>query len=676
MCLMHKVQVTPLIGLPQFDGWSQVATNTDSTLVVALAIGGVNAGNVGRDLVSFISQASPHTAAELHTLLLDTLHEATTVGSQIALAASCVIGEVSMFAAYQGAVVLKRGEKVGIIVSAPDSVKVIEGRHVVDDVIVLATNQAMTFLGEIQQKLTQGFDSDTIVTSLVSGLHAQPDSALTGLAFIGFEEKSEGFEKPLLEIEVESIPDDQPLIAAEEIVELPTAIPLATTPRTPDSLTVPARPLEVSISSDTTAKMSASFKPKLQGVHSQLHQLSQKMKKAWLALPALFKAGRRLGQPLFSTGLYVTSLPKRKLLQILIPLMVVILMLVGGFLFWRQHTAQQVQAAMTVLQPLTARFDEAKIKVADNPLEARSEMEHVLDEMQTIKGSFTGQGAALKVIETTYQATQAEFADLSGRDEISTLPVFFDLRTIQSDLLISKADADATRAALLDDGKKQVVLLNLADAQPQLLNVESLAQVVNLSLNPSSVVVLGSGIHQVPLSDLGSGLKVIKEEGDSNRDGILVGTFGQYVYVVNPVKRNIYRYSPDGEKYTDPIGWLKPGQSLPYDELNSLAIDGDVWLGTKDGQILKLTQGSQQTFEIKGLPEAFSGSLFVYTKETIDNIYVLEPAARRLVILRKTGEFIREIKSGSLASASSVFADETVGKAFVVNGSLIFEIAL
>lgn len=686
---MHKVQVTPLIGLPQFDGWSQVATNTDRTLTVALAVGGINAGNVGRDLVASLAQAQPQTAAELHTLLLDTLHEATRVGSQIALAASCVVGEVSMFAAYQGAVLLKRQSKTGVILNAPDSIKVIAGTHGVEDVVVLVTLQAIPFLGELKQKLIQGYDIDTIVTSLVPGLHSAPDSALSCLAFISFTAQAEV-------VEPESLFE----IALETPVATVTSPALTPPPVFPPLSPVPAVVDQASLVAEVPVAVPDQFGPMI-SITTSVSTLPFKQTKLGLLLSSFFKTLDRVAtkggqqlivglkatpgvaqklwrglQPLFSNTHYVSSVSRPKLVRFGLPILAVIALGIGGFFLWQARATQQAQAAAVALQPLEARFDQAKQQVSTQPLTARSEMEKTLQEMEAVRVAFARQGRALKLIDEKYQANQMVFESLSGRDEFSTLPVFFDLQSVQSDLLVSQADAEATQAALLDREKKKLLLLDLKEVKTQTINLDAVPLVVNISLQAKELFILGNGIRKLSLSDVVSGLKVVKEEGDSNRNASFVGSFGPYVYVINPTKRNIFRYAPSGETYSDPVGWLKPGQSLPYDQLTSLAIDGDVWLGTRDGSVLKLTQGAAVPFVVKGLPKALSGPVIVFTKETLANLYLLEPSSNRVVILNKNGEFIREVISGSLASASALFADETVGKVFIVNGSLIYEIKL
>ena len=57
---MLQLKVTPIVGLPQFTGWSQVVESTNSVssrLICVFAVSGKHAGTVGRDVNQKISLA-------------------------------------------------------------------------------------------------------------------------------------------------------------------------------------------------------------------------------------------------------------------------------------------------------------------------------------------------------------------------------------------------------------------------------------------------------------------------------------------------------------------------------------------------------------------------------------------------------------------------------------------
>jgi len=66
----------------------------------------------------------------------------------------------------------------------------------------------------------------------------------------------------------------------------------------------------------------------------------------------------------------------------------------------------------------------------------------------------------------------------------------------------------------------------------------------------------------------------------------------------------------------------------------------------------------------------------LFTHSDYDNIYLLEPSSNRLIVITKGGDFVKEIKSASLAAASGLVVSESLNKAIVISGSLVFEVGL
>jgi len=230
---MLRLKVTPVVGLPQFTGWSQVAESTvsvSSRLILVYAISGKHAGNVGRDISEKVSDFYFYDAEQLHDFLQQLVNYAHTNDCKIYFAGAVLGREKSIFATYGGSVFLKRGDKSGRILTSDYEVKIVEGNYIDDDVFVLTTLQADQFLSEIQLKFQQGYDVDIIITSVVPGLHAQEDSSLSAIVFVSKDDEStedsdqiDDEESPFLEIEGEvgsknegKLLSDIPLVDSEQ----------------------------------------------------------------------------------------------------------------------------------------------------------------------------------------------------------------------------------------------------------------------------------------------------------------------------------------------------------------------------------------------------------------------------------------------------------------------------
>ena len=217
---MIRLKVTPVVGLPQFTGWSQVAESTTSAstrLVCVFAISGKHAGNVGRDVSDKISDFYYYDIEQFHEFIEKIVEFAEENDCKLFISCALINGSKSIFATRGGSVFLKRKEKVGQILFSKDETKIVGGSYTKDDVFVLTTYQASQFLNEIEQKFSQGFDVDIIITSVVPGLHAQTDSSLSAIVFINQTHSNEKLQKnkEFSSVEVESTTDDIPKVTTE-----------------------------------------------------------------------------------------------------------------------------------------------------------------------------------------------------------------------------------------------------------------------------------------------------------------------------------------------------------------------------------------------------------------------------------------------------------------------------
>ena len=106
--------------------------------------------------------------------------------------------------------------------------------------------------------------------------------------------------------------------------------------------------------------------------------------------------------------------------------------------------------------------------------------------------------------------------------------------------------------------------------------------------------------------------------------------FNQNAYLLT--SNQIWKLPLSGEAATK---WLK--ESIDLTQTADMAIDGNIWIGLKNGQVLKYNQGQKQNFEIKGLERPLSEISTL--KMSDDNLYLLEPQGQRIVQIEKTGNY-------------------------------------
>lgn len=154
-----------------------------------------------------------------------------------------------------------------------------------------------------------------------------------------------------------------------------------------------------------------------------------------------------------------------------------------------------------------------------------------------------------------------------------------------------------------------------------------------------------------------------------------VGVYNGNVYLVDKKTNQIYKFIPSGSGYTKST-YLANASVVPLSNSQSLAIDGSIYVLTKDGSIMKFTKGKGDSFTISGLDQPLSKPTRIFTTQESDNLYVLDNGNSRLVVFDKGGKYQSQYKAGILQTAIDFDISEKDKKAYILSGKKVWEIEL
>ncbi|NCN87608.1 MAG: hypothetical protein GW941_01790 [Candidatus Pacebacteria bacterium] len=658
--MIQKVLVTPIIGLPQINGWAQVTQSPDGNFITVFSIQGSQAGNVGRDLVDLIKSNSPESATSVYSLMKKIIRFVSEKDCQIEISASYLNNGKTIFTAYNGSLLLKRNGKVGSLLKSGDEIKIIEGQKSPEDIFVLLTNSSLEFKGEIFQKLSQGLDADTTVASIIPGVQKFSDSSLISMAFLS--DLPDGFIGDQIVNDLLSTEDDEPLIDIQDDEEIVKDL-VAGTGR--------EKPLfEASVGKKK-------FKLDKGQLIKFLKNIILQTKNILIFLINFFKKILTYFRQVLTNEVYVSERARiaRKRVKLILIILGFVILISIPFLFFRFRTSAQVKEATEAISQNLVEFEQLKDQNNANPIETREKVAGILDILKSQEKLFLNKKSGQNYISDQVNNVQQYYDSISGKEVFTELPVFYDFQLIESDFSASQVKLFDNKAYFFDKDKRQIVELELENKKVR--TIEASAQeesLIDFTISNESFYFLGNGIYEQQITDE-SAEKII-ESGKSNESAKFISNFNDNIYVLNPEQRNIYKYNFSDSEYSDPIRWVKSAKNLEFDQIVSMVVDGEIWLSQKDGQIFRLSGGEGVVFEINGLTEPLTDQVYLYTEPDYDNIYLLEPKSSRLITVNKNGDFVKEVKSISLASAGGLIVDETIGKAIVISGSLVFEVGL
>lgn len=629
---MHSYQATPVIGLPKFDGWSQVVTNPLDSFVCAFSVSGADAGNVGRDIVNLLTSHSPKNFSQFHDLIQLVVDLTNQKDCSLQLS-SILFDQDCALITFNGRIFLKRNEKVGKILASENELKIVQGKFFAEDDFILTTLQTEVLWGEINQKFSKGFDIDTIITSIIPGLHTQKDSSLSALAFIhvGNESYHDLFSDE--EINQSDIDD-----AEGEDISLQSEKEIVAQVRPP-------------IASKNVFKQINLAKVKV--IFNQIKQLFLKVKKNDFS-----KLNNKKN--------------KIKLIAVLVTL---ILLIISGFL-WRSRIAKQKKEAEQMSAPLLNQLQQTQSLVGENPIAAREQTQSVIDQLSSLSDQFSDRKAGKKIVDLALVEAQTYYDQISGQQEFDQLATFFDLRLVKADFIASDVKITDDTLVFLDGEIDQLIKLNPSNKQSGRISLPSEQNYRDLAVGDESVYLLTGSVYQGDIN--GDELAQIIQTDDKLAQAKFINVYDENVYILNPDQRNIYRYSysDEDEGYGDPTSWLRSFEGIDLSIISSMSIDGDIWLADNNGQVYRLRSGKSEQFQINGMPDPFENQLVLSTTLEGDFLYILESAKSRIVVLNKNGDFYREFKSSTLSAATDLVVSEDEKSIFIVSGSLVFKIDL
>lgn len=288
---------------------------------------------------------------------------------------------------------------------------------------------------------------------------------------------------------------------------------------------------------------------------------------------------------------------------------------------------------------------------------------------------------AIQKVKTQLSNLDAKLSEVSHIYKGSTLVVFSDLTLLRPNATVSSASLVKGEIVIIDSTNGSIYSVTTS------AKTASIVAGSDHFKNPSFVdfsedkiyVANQTGIFSAVRSNGQASVSQVAKPSDkwSNITGIKV--FAGNLYLLDPVANQIWKYQGTDFGFTDLVPYLKTGISVDLSKVVDFSIDGFVYVLSQTGSIVKFSSGSVQDFTITGLDVPFSNPTSIFATDETKNIYILDSGNSRVVVLNKDGVYQSQYifpVSSIQSPGTTVLADETVKKIFLLSGSKIYSIDL
>ena len=203
-----------------------------------------------------------------------------------------------------------------------------------------------------------------------------------------------------------------------------------------------------------------------------------------------------------------------------------------------------------------------------------------------------------------------------------------------------------------------------------------IARTFNFAVPIEEVLLFFSKPNQLTMLSSGGIFSDIIEQPyqDSSFDSL--ATFRENLYFLDKNSGEIIKYPYLGDlKWGSPEIWLTEKEKK-VTEAKSLTVDGLIWILNKDNSLGQYYQGSLKkeiSLEIFPEPKDFKK---IFTSTALPYLYLLEPEQKRIVILDKDGEIVKQFQSQKFDNLLDFTVSEDGKIIYLLNGLKLYQIKL
>ncbi|MBN1258616.1 hypothetical protein JXA05_02575 [Candidatus Peregrinibacteria bacterium] len=154
-----------------------------------------------------------------------------------------------------------------------------------------------------------------------------------------------------------------------------------------------------------------------------------------------------------------------------------------------------------------------------------------------------------------------------------------------------------------------------------------------------------------------------------------MAAYGKYLYLLSPAKNQIFKYTRLRASYSAAAGY---NEDADLAEAISMAIDGDIYVLKKGGEIVKIYKSKKQPFTVEDMAADISEATKIFTSIETKGLYILDPVNKKVIIVDKdvngVPRYRKQVVFENLEDVQSLHVDKAEDKLYLLTKKAIYQI--
>jgi hypothetical protein len=359
-----------------------------------------------------------------------------------------------------------------------------------------------------------------------------------------------------------------------------------------------------------------------------------------------------------------------KIGAILIGLILIGSVILNTVLKITEGTKKKIAEESQKIEKIRSNIESAKNLLDLNNVRSKEISTQALNELKKIDLNKVASKENKQKIQELMTSLEKIIKDSSG--VINTkAKVTYSTTLLKKESTASNIAIESDEIAILDSKQKLVYFVNLTSKKAQTFAINKLTTAPKFLIKKGDYIFVfdESGIIQI---NVVSGKIQTAFKADSEWKNIVdIQIFNDNIYLLDQESNQIWKYLKNDTGYST----IQPyfGVTKPKSPI-SFAIDMAVYT-IEGSSVKKYLSGDIQGFTLKS-PEGnkLQKPTRIITSDNLENIYLLEPLNKRIIIYNKKGEYLKQIVDILLEKTGSFGVNEKTKEIFFPVGADIYKI--
>lgn len=152
--------------------------------------------------------------------------------------------------------------------------------------------------------------------------------------------------------------------------------------------------------------------------------------------------------------------------------------------------------------------------------------------------------------------------------------------------------------------------------------------------------------------------------------------YNDNLYLLYNESQQINKLRPEVNSFSEPQTWIKDRQSANLTTATNISIDGSIYVVNQDGKINKFYAGNYESFNNPLIEPPLTDIRQIITSVETQSIYLVEPVSKRIVIINKSGELIKQLLFDTLDSIDYLIISTDNKTGYLLADSKLYQFSL